>query len=72
MNLITVLLTLVAILNSVFAIAFLIMWLRGIDSILFPGLGFVVATPVIVLLLMIVEGVIVLLAMFTKSASMSV
>jgi len=46
------LLTLAAILKSVLAIALLIIWLRGIDSILFPGLGFVVATPVIVLLLL--------------------
>ncbi len=52
MNLITMLLTLAAILKSVLAIALLIIWLRGIDSILFPGLGFVVATPVIVLLLL--------------------
>jgi hypothetical protein len=72
MNTISTLLTLAAILTSVLAIGFLIMWLRGVGSIFFPGLGFVVATPLLVLLLLIVEVVIVLLAMFTKSGNVNI
>ena len=71
MNVISVLLTLVAIFSSVVGIGFLVLWLRGIDSILLPGLGIVVATPVIVLLILILEVALVLLAVFTKSANVS-
>jgi hypothetical protein len=68
MNAISALLILIAILNSALTIGALIMWWKGVDSILFPGLGIIVATPVIVLLLLIVEVVIVLLAILTKTA----
>ena len=71
MNVISVLLTLVAIFSSVVGIGFLVLWLRGIESILLPGLGIVVATPVIVLLILILEVALVLLAVFTKSANVS-
>jgi hypothetical protein len=69
MNLISVLLICAAILNLLFAIALLGLWLRGINSILLPGLGIIVATPLIVLLLLIVEVGIVLLVILTKSGA---
>jgi hypothetical protein len=69
MKLISVLLTLAAISVSVVGIGFLILWLRGVKVILLPGLGFIVATPVIVFLLLIVAFVFLLLAMLAKSVS---
>ena len=71
MNAISVLLTLAAIFSSVIGIGFLFLWLKGIDSILFPGLGILLSTPVIVLLILILEVVLVLLAVLTKSANVS-
>ena len=71
MNLLSMLLTLAAIFSSVIGIGFLVIWLRGIDVILLPGAGVLWATPMIVLLVLIVEALLVLLAMITKAASMS-
>jgi hypothetical protein len=71
MHLISTFLTLAAIFSSVVGIGFLVIWLRGIDSILLPGPGVLLATPLIVLLILIVEVVLVLLAMITKAASVS-
>ena len=67
MNAISALLTLAAILISALTIGFLVIWWKGVDSILFPGLGLMVATPMIVLLLLIVEVVVVFLAMLGKA-----
>jgi hypothetical protein len=71
MNAISVLLTLAAIFSSVVGIGFLVLWLKGIDSILLPGLGILISTPVIVLLILILEVALVLLAVLTKSANVS-
>lgn len=71
MNAISSLLTLVAILISVLTIVFLIMWWRGVDAIAFPGLGLIVATPIIIVLLLIVEVVIVFLATLGKARGMT-
>jgi len=65
-SLISVLLTVVAILSSLLGIGFFIIWLRGTTSILFPGLGLVVATPIVALLLLIVAVVALLFAMVTR------
>jgi hypothetical protein len=71
MTLINAFLTLVAILISVLTIGLLIMWWRGVDSIAFPGLGLLIATPVLVLLLLIIEVVVVFIAMLAKSVGAS-
>lgn len=62
MNLISALLICAGILNLLFAVALIVIWLRGINIIALPGLGVIVSTPLIVLLLLIVEVVILLLA----------
>ena len=67
MTLIYALLTLAAILISVLIIGFLVMWWKGVDSIAFPGLGLLVATPLLVLLLLIVEAALVVFAILAKS-----
>ena len=67
MSLISVLLTLAAILSSLLAIGFFILWFRGTTLIVLPGLGFIVATSFIALLLLIVAVVALLLAMLTRS-----
>jgi len=63
------LLTLAAILSSLLAVGVLVIWLRGTASMFFPGLGLVVATPFLALLLLIVAVVALLLAMLTRSIS---
>ena len=67
MNAISTLLILVATLLSVLTIGALLLWWKGITSILLPGLGIILSTPVIVLLVLIVEVFIVLLATITKT-----
>jgi hypothetical protein len=68
MNILSAVLTLAAILCALLAIGFLVIWLRGVKSILFPGLGLVVGTLLIVSLLSIVAVVTGFLARLTKSA----
>lgn len=66
MSLLSSLLILLSIIISLVVIGLLILWWRGIESLLFPGLGFVVATPVLVMLFLIAELIVVALAIFTK------
>ena len=67
MNAISAILILIAILISALTIGALIMWWKGVDSILLPGLGIIVGTGLIVLLLLIVEVVVVFLAILMKT-----
>jgi hypothetical protein len=69
MNAISMLLTSAAILSSFVVVGFLVLWLKGIDSIFLPGLGILVTTPLVVLLILILEVTLVLLAAFAKSAT---
>ena len=67
MNAISAILILIAILISALTIGALIMWWKGVDSILLPGLEIIVGTGLIVLLLLIVEVVVVFLAILMKT-----
>ncbi len=60
------LLTLAAVLSSLLAIGFFILWLRGTTLIALPGLGLIVATSFVALLLLIVAVVALLFAMVTR------
>ena len=66
MSPISVLLTLAAVLSSLLAIGFFILWLRGTTLIVLPGLGLIVATSFVALLLLIVAVVALLFAMVTR------
>ena len=55
MNIIASFLTLIAIVLSFLACLTLIGWWRGIDNVLFPGLGLVVAMPGLIVLLLILN-----------------
>ena len=66
MNLLLTLLIGVAIIVSILTIGFLVMWWKGVEVIALPGLGVIIATPLIVGLLLVIEIVIVLLASFAK------
>jgi hypothetical protein len=63
-NLIFSLLVLSAIIISLLLIGFLILWLRGADSLAFPGLGLIVSTPLFTVLLMILQFIIIIGAIF--------
>ncbi len=63
-NFIFALLILTAACTSLIIIGFLVMWLKGADSIAIPALGLIVATPVFILLLMLVQFVVVIAAIF--------
>jgi len=65
-NLLLTLLILAAILTSILIIGFLVLWWKGVEVIVLPGLGVIIATPLIVGLLLVIEIVIVLLASFAK------
>ncbi len=69
MNLILTLLIIAAILTSVFTIGVLVLWWKGVNAIALPGMGLIVATPLMVLLLLIVEMVTVLVAILASSQS---
>ena len=69
MNFLSAILTLAAILCSLFAIGFIAIWLKGIKVIALPGLGLLLATPLIVLILLVVAVVAGILAWVTRSAS---
>lgn len=53
---------LVAILILTLFIIFLGLWMKGLTSVVLPGLGVIVATPLVVLLLLVVEIVMVLIS----------
>ena len=67
MNLLLSLLIIAAILTSVFTIGFLVLWWKGVNVIAFPGLGLLVSTPFMVLLLLIVEVVTIVVAILASS-----
>jgi hypothetical protein len=66
-NLLFTLLIIAAILTSVFTIGALALWWKGVKVILLPGIGLMVATPYLVLLLLIVEVLIVFVAILASS-----
>lgn len=67
MNLIFGFLILVAIVVSILAIILLVGWWKGSDSIVFPGLGIIIATPLLAVLLLIAEATIILIASLVRS-----
>ncbi|MFN2480333.1 MAG: hypothetical protein ABR554_02455, partial [Pyrinomonadaceae bacterium] len=56
-----------AILTSLLATGILILWWKGVDMIALPGLGLIVGTPIIVLLLLVAEIALVILAVFGRA-----
>jgi uncharacterized membrane protein len=66
MNFLPAILTLAASLCALLAIGFIALWLKGIKSILLPGLGLILATPLIILILLVVAVVAGILAWLTK------
>lgn len=66
MNFLSAILILAAILCSLFAIGFIALWLKGIKVIALPGLGLLLATPLIVLILLVVAVVTGILARISK------
>ncbi len=56
MNIIATFLILIAIVLSLLTCIALIGWWRGIDSVVFPGLGLVVAMPAIIVSLLVLNG----------------
>lgn len=64
LNLLLILLILIAIAVLIAIIGVLGLWMRGADSIAFPGLGIIVATPLLLILLSIVELMLVVLAAY--------
>lgn len=66
MNFLSAILILAAILCSLFAIGFIALWLKGIKVIALPGLGLILATPLIILILLVVAAVAGILAWLTK------
>ena len=71
MNAISMLLASAAIRSSFVVVGFLVLWLKGIESIFLPGLGIVLTTRLVVLLILILEVTFVLLAAFAKSATVT-
>ncbi len=67
MNLLFTLLIIAAILTSVLTIGVLVLWWKGVNAIVLPGMGLIVATPLMVLLLLLVEVVTVLVAILATS-----
>ena len=66
MNFLSAILTLAAILCALLAIGFIALWLKGIKSILLPGLGLFLPSPLIILILLVVAVVTGILARLTK------
>jgi hypothetical protein len=64
LNLALIFLTLVACVLLAALILTLGLWMRGIDSIAFPGLGLLVATPLIALALLTAEAMVIVLAAY--------
>jgi hypothetical protein len=63
-NLIFTLLVLAAVIISLLIIGLLLLWLRGVDTLAFPGLGLLVGTPLLVVLLTLLQLVVVVAAIF--------
>lgn len=68
MNLLAAFLVWVAILTSVLTVGLLLAWWRGVDMLALPGLGIIVALPLVVLLLLLAEVATVVVAMFVRGA----
>ena len=58
------LLVLSAVVISLVIASLLVMWLSGVDSLAFPGIGLLVGTPALVILFTVLEFIIVVVAMF--------
>ena len=65
-NLVFTLLVLSAIAISLLMIGFLILWLKGADSLAFPGLGIIVATPLFTILLIVLQFIVIIAAIFVS------
>ena len=63
-NLIFTLLILAAVVISLLTIGMLLLWLWGADTLAFPGLGLLVATPLFVVLLTLLQLLVVAGAIF--------
>ncbi|MDQ3747462.1 MAG: hypothetical protein M3367_00385 [Acidobacteriota bacterium] len=72
MNIIASFLILIAIVLSLLTCIALIGWWRGIDSVVFPGLGLVAAMPAVIVLLLILNIGFVVVAAVVKPRSESV
>jgi hypothetical protein len=72
MNLVVTLLIWAAVLASALTIGVLLLWWRGVDMIALPGLGLILATPVLVLLLLLAEIALVILAILGRAVRASV
>ena len=64
MNVLFLLLISIAVAIGLGAVGFLLIWLRGIGALAFPGAGFGIATPALVILLNLMQLIIVVVAMF--------
>jgi hypothetical protein len=64
LNLTLIVLTLLASVLLAALILTLGLWMRGIDSIVFPGLGLIIATPIIALALLMAEAILVKLTAY--------
>ena len=64
-NLIFTVLVLAAVVISLLTIGMLLLWLWGVDTLAFPGLGLLVATPLFVVLLALLQLAVVAGAIFT-------
>ena len=71
MNLIFGLLVLIAIFISIVIIGLLILWLKGSYSIALPGFGIILATPLFIMLLMIIEFGVVIVATFVSRPTLT-
>ena len=61
------LLAISVIISIVILILFIILlgvWMKGTSSLVFPGLGLIVATPIVLVLLLVVEIIIVFIAAY--------
>jgi hypothetical protein len=63
-NLVFTLLVLAAVVISLLTIGMLLLWLWGVDTLAFPGLGLLVATPLFVVLLTLLQLAVVAGAIF--------
>lgn len=66
MNLLLTILIGMAILISILTIGVLVLWWKGVEVIALPGLGVIIATPLIAGLLLVIEIVIVVVAILAK------
>lgn len=63
-NLIFTLLVLAGVVVSLLIIGSLVIWMRGINVIALPGLGIMIATPLVTLLLIVLQFILIILAIF--------